>query len=45
MAARLAKALGTTPESWLAMQNAVDLWEVAMHPERLATVQRIGEAA
>lgn len=45
MAARLAKALGTTPESWLAMQNAVDLFDVAMHPERLATVQRIGEAA
>lgn len=45
MAARLGKALGTTPESWLAMQNAVDLWDVAAHPERLAGVQRIGEAA
>lgn len=45
MAARLGKALGTTPESWLAMQNAVDLWEVATHPERLAGVRRIDEAA
>lgn len=45
MAARLGKALGTTPESWLAMQNAVDLWEVATHPERLADVRRIDEAA
>lgn len=41
MAARLGKALGTAPESWLAMQNAVDLWDVAMHPERLADVQCI----
>lgn len=28
MAARLGRLLDTTPESWLAMQNAVDLWEV-----------------
>ena len=41
LAARLGKALGTAPESWLAMQNAVDLWDVAMHPERLADVQCI----
>jgi len=26
MALRLAKALGRSPESWLAMQNAHDLW-------------------
>ena len=26
MALRLAKALGRSPESWLAMQNACDLW-------------------
>ena len=27
MALRLAKALGRTPESWLAMQDAHDLWQ------------------
>lgn len=27
MALRLAKALGRSPESWLAMQDAHDLWE------------------
>lgn len=27
MALRLSKALGRTPESWLAMQDAYDLWE------------------
>lgn len=27
MALRLAKALGRTPESWLAMQDAYDLWQ------------------
>ncbi len=26
MALRLSKALGRTPESWLAMQDAYDLW-------------------
>ena len=26
MAARLARLLGTSPESWLAMQSALDLW-------------------
>lgn len=28
MALRLSKALGRSPESWLAMQNAYDLWQV-----------------
>lgn len=27
MALRLSKALGRSPESWLAMQNAHDLWQ------------------
>ena len=27
MALRLAKCLGRSPESWLAMQNAYDLWQ------------------
>jgi addiction module HigA family antidote len=26
MALRLSKAIGRTPESWLAMQNSYDLW-------------------
>ena len=29
MAMRLGKLLGTSPESWLRMQAAVDLWELA----------------
>lgn len=41
MAARIAKLLRTTPESWLRMQSAVDLWELEQHPERLAVVQPI----
>ena len=28
MAFKLAKAFGTTPEFWLNLQNAVDLWEL-----------------
>ena len=28
MAMRLARLLGTTPESWLNMQMALDLWEI-----------------
>lgn len=28
MAVRVARLTNTTPESWLAMQNAVDLWYV-----------------
>lgn len=41
MAARIAKLLRNTPESWLRMQEAVDLWELEQHPERLAAVQPI----
>ncbi len=40
-AARIAKALGHSPESWLRMQEAVDLWELHQQPERLAAVQPI----
>lgn len=35
MAARLGKLLGTSPESWLDMQAALDLWNVQQHPEKL----------
>ncbi len=44
MAARVAKLLRTTPESWLRMQEAVDLWEIAQHPERLAAVRPLAKA-
>ena len=30
MAIRLASAVGGTPESWLSMQQAVDLWEAGI---------------
>jgi len=41
MAARIAKLLNTTPESWLRMQQAVDLWEVEQNPEKLASIKPI----
>lgn len=31
MALRLAKAIGRSPESWLAMQDAHDLWVARQH--------------
>jgi addiction module HigA family antidote len=36
---RIAKLLNTTPESWLRMQQAVDLWEVQQQPEKLASIK------
>lgn len=30
-----------TPESWLTMQQAVDLWEVNQHPERHAGINPV----
>lgn len=40
MALRLSKALGRTPESWLAMQDIYDLW-VAGKSVKLDRVQKI----
>lgn len=40
MALRLAKALSRSPESWLAMQDAHDLW-TARKTVKLAQVQRL----
>ncbi|MDH5618162.1 MAG: HigA family addiction module antitoxin [Gammaproteobacteria bacterium] len=40
MALRLSKALGRTPESWLAMQDNYDLWQ-ARQSANLSNVQRI----
>lgn len=39
MALRVAKLLNTTPQSWLRMQEAVDLWEVQQKPEKLAGIK------
>ena len=38
MALRLSKALGRSPESWLAMQSNYDLW----HAKRLVKLDKIG---
>ena len=39
MALRLSKALGRSPESWLAMQDAHDLWVARQHVD----LQRVGK--
>ncbi|WP_348692643.1 HigA family addiction module antitoxin [Duganella fentianensis] len=39
MALRLSKALGRTPESWLAMQDAHDLWIA----RQLVDLRRVGK--
>jgi addiction module HigA family antidote len=44
MALRLSKALGRTPESWLAMQDNYDLWQ-AKKSANLSTVHKIRFAA
>ena len=41
MAVRVGKLLNTTPESWLRMQQALDLWEVEQQPEKLANIKPI----
>lgn len=40
MALRLSEALGRSPESWLAMQDAYDLWDVRKSA-KLGKIQRI----
>jgi addiction module antidote protein, HigA family len=40
MALRLSKALGRSPESWLAMQDVYDLW-IAAKNVKLDNVQKI----
>lgn len=44
MALRLSKVLGSSPESWLAMQDAYDLW-VAKKTVKLSGVQRLNLGA
>lgn len=45
MAMRLEKLLGSSAESWLRMQEAVDLWEARQQPERFATIKRLPASA
>ena len=40
MALRLSKAIGRSPESWLAMQYNYDLWHARRHV-KLGTVERV----
>ncbi|MDB4917274.1 MAG: yddM [Gemmatimonadetes bacterium] len=40
MALRLSKALGRSPESWLAMQNQHDLWQAKQRVD-LRTVDKV----
>ncbi|WP_089724721.1 HigA family addiction module antitoxin [Candidatus Thiosymbion oneisti] len=40
MAIRLSKALGRSPESWLAMQDAYDLWQ-AKKRVKLGSVHKV----
>lgn len=41
MAMRLEKLLGTSAESWLRMQEALDLWEARQQPDRFASIKRL----
>ena len=41
MALRLEKLLGTSAESWLNMQQAVDLWEARHDVQRFANIARL----
>ena len=45
LAARIARLTNTTPESWLRMQVALDLWQVNQHPEQLANIKPLTVAA
>ena len=39
MAVRLGRLTNTTAESWLRMQNAVDLWELEQNPKRYRHIE------
>ena len=43
MAIRLSKAFGSTPETWLAMQTAWDLWQARDRADRIS-VERFAAA-
>ena len=41
MAVRIARLTNTTPESWMQMQAAVDLWELEQDPKRYRHIQPV----
>lgn len=41
MAVRVARLTSTTPESWLRMQAAVDLWELVQDPKRYRNIEPV----
>jgi addiction module HigA family antidote len=45
MAIRIAKLTDTTPESWLRMQEAIDLWELERDPKRYKHIAPLDKAA
>lgn len=44
MAVRIAMLLNTSAESWLRMQEAVDLWTVRQDPDKLASVKPLNKS-
>ena len=44
MAVRLSKAFGSTPETWLGLQMAYDLWQARDHTDSIE-VERFAEAS
>jgi len=45
MAVRLARLLRTTPESWLNMQQAVDLWEIEHQDKKYRHIKPLTKLA
>jgi antitoxin HigA-1 len=41
MAVRVGKLTNTTPESWLRMQEAVELWELQRDPKRYRNIEPV----
>lgn len=41
MAMRVARLTGTTPESWLRMQEALDLWALEKNPKRYRHIEPV----
>ena len=44
MAVRIGKLTSTTPESWLRMQEALDLWELEQDPKRYRHIEPVAAA-
>lgn len=44
MALRIATLLNTSPESWLRMQEAVDLWTVRQDASKLASIKPLDQS-